>query len=61
MIHLVITCDKCNPQDGTRGIIKRPYPNEGWGVFEGPPSAAAGADWQVGPIDICPDCQEEGE
>lgn len=59
MIHTVITCDRCNPQDGTQGLVKLPYPNEGIGIFDGPPDAAADADWWItDDMQLCPYCKE---
>lgn len=70
MNHEIITCDVCNPQDGTQGIVRLPHPNEGRGIFKGPRSAAAAAGWQFNRLpnnkgwlswdgqDICPECQE---
>lgn len=72
MIHEIITCDICNPQDGTKGIVRLPYPNEGQGIFEGSRNAASNAGWvflrnftsttfSANKKDICPECIEEGD
>ena len=64
MIHTIVTCDKCNPQDQRKGITRLPAPNEGRGIFEGPIDAARDAGWTINEIvylDICPDCLGEME
>jgi len=69
MKHEIVTCDICNPQDGTKGIVRLPTPHEGRGIFEGPRGAAIDAGWQYRHTltgttfsydrkDICPDCQD---
>lgn len=64
MIHAVVTCDICNPQDGTQGIVKLPYPNEGRGIFDGPLDAAEDAGWLIDDGEdrqVCPECRDREE
>ena len=62
MIHEIITCDKCNPQNREQGIIRHPAPNKGRGIFEGSGDAAQDAGWSIGYLkDYCPDCLGETE
>jgi len=60
MIHTIITCDRCNPQDGTQEIVRPHYPQDDRGYFEGPPAAAADAGWWIAEdTQVCPDCFEK--
>jgi len=49
-VHEWVTCDVCNSSGNLKQLDR--------GTFEGSQTAAAEADWLIGPsVDICPDCR----